>query len=376
MPPSSELTTAPVTLQEIYEQPAAIAATLEAYAVDGALRRDAWSKVRAVLAGAERLIIAASGSSRHAGLIGEIMIEEVSGVAVDVEYASEYPYRRHDTLYNPAVLVISQSGETADTLAALSEASRRGARSISITNVENSTMAREADASLLTRAGKERAIAATKSFVTQLIVLRMLSLLLGELRGRLSAEDVRAALDRLAALPALIADRLPSWDREIAGTAGEYHDADAFLYLGRALHYPIAREGALKLKEVSYIHAEAYPTGELKHGPNALLGEGSSIVVLATHDVRDESSMLRYRKSLQLLHDIRNQGVRSLAVATEGDAEIGSLARSCVFVPQVTEYQAPLLEVIPLQLFALYMALGRGVDVDRPRNLVKAVTTE
>lgn len=376
MPESAPSAIAPVTLQEIYEQPAAIAATLDAYTANGALRRDAWSKERVVLAGAERLIIAASGSSRHAGLIGEIMIEEVSGVAVDVEYASEYPYRRHDTLYNPAVLVISQSGETADTLAALAEASRRGARSISITNVEGSTMAREADASLLTRAGRERAIAATKSFVTQLVVLRLLSLLLGELRGRLSAEEVRAALERLGALPQLIADHLPAWDSQVAEIAGRYSDAEAFLYLGRALHYPVAREGALKLKEVSYIHAEAYPTGELKHGPNALLGEGSSIVVIATHDVRDESSMLRYRKSLQLLHDIRNQGVRSLAIATEGDKEIGSLVRDCIFVPAVTEYQSPLLEVVPLQLFALYMALARGVDVDRPRNLVKAVTTE
>ena len=372
-PPAAET---PATLREIYEQPAAIAATLAAYTVDGALRPDAWAATRAVLAGAERLLIAASGTSRHAGLTAEIMIEELSGVAVDVEYASEYPYRRHDTLSSPAVLVISQSGETADTLAALAEARRRGAKSISLTNVEGSTMAREADAALLTRAGKEVAIAATKSFTTQLTVLELVSLLLAEMHGRLSAERIRTEIARLAALPDLIAARLPGWQQQMQQVAQNFREADAFLYLGRALHYPIAREGALKLKEVSYIHAEAYPTGELKHGPNALLGAGSSLVVLATRDEHDESSMLRYRKALQLLRDIAAQGSRVLAIATDGDTEIASVARDCVFVPAVHEYQAPIIEIIPLQLFAYFMSLERGNDVDRPRNLVKAVTVE
>ncbi len=366
----------PITLQEIREQPASVAATLAAYTESGLLRATAWAGARAVLEDCERLLIAASGSSRHAGLVAEIMIEEISGVAVDVEYASEYPYRRHDTLFNPAVLVISQSGETADTLAALAEARRRGARSISLTNVEGSTMSREADAALLTRAGREVAIAATKSFVTQLTVLELLSLLLGELRGRLGPAEARVVIERLAALPALIADGLPAWERQMQAAAHAFRDAEAFLYLGRALHYPIAREGALKLKEVSYIHAEAYPTGELKHGPNALLGEGSSLVVLATHDRQSESSMLRYRKTLQLLRDIASQGSRVLAIATEGDAEITGVARDCIFIPEAREYVSPIVEIVPLQLFAYFMSLERGNDVDRPRNLVKAVTVE
>ena len=369
-----------VTLSEIYEQPRAIADTLAAY-VDAQgelaiLNTEAWAGVSEVLRGSERLIVAASGTSRHAGLAGEIMIEETSGVAVDVEYASEYPYRRYDTLKAPAVLVLSQSGETADTLLALREATSRGARTISITNVEGSTMAREADATLLTRAGKELAIAATKSFTTQLVLLHLLSLLLGRERGRLSAPEVAEDLRQLATIPSIIAASLPAWEQRMSEVVASFADAEAFLFLGRALHYPIAREGALKLKEVSYIHAEAYPTGELKHGPNALLGEGAPIVVLATRDETDPSSMLRYRKSIQLLEDIAKQRINALVIASEGDTEIEAVASNVVFVPRVPEALLPLLEVIPLQLFAYFMSLQRGLDVDRPRNLVKAVTVE
>ena len=374
-----------VTLSEIYEQPRAIADTLSAYVSGDTLNTDAWAGVRSALRGingsgtngiTDRLIVAASGTSRHAGLAGEIMIEETSGVAVDVEYASEYPYRRYDTLQAPSVLVLSQSGETADTLAALREAASRGARTISITNVEGSTMAREADATLLTRAGKEVAIAATKSFTTQLVVLHLLSLLLGRERGRLSAAEVAQDLQQLATLPSIIAASLPAWEQRMSEIVRSFATAEAFLFLGRALHYPIAREGALKLKEVSYIHAEAYPTGELKHGPNALLGEGAPIVVLATKDDADPSSVNRYRKSIQLLEDIARQRINALVIATEGDAEIEAVAANVLFIPPVSEALLPILEVIPLQLFAYFMALQRGLDVDRPRNLVKAVTVE
>lgn len=365
-----------VTLSEIYEQPRAITDTLAAYVSGNILNTEAWAGVRSVLRGSDRLIVAASGTSRHAGLVGEIMIEEASGVAVDVEYASEYPYRRYDTLQAPSVLVLSQSGETADTLLALREATSRGARTISITNVEGSTMAREADATLLTRAGKEVAIAATKSFTTQLVLLHLLSLLLGRERGRLSAPEVAEDLQQLATIPSIIAGSLPGWEQRMSEIVPSFAAAEAFLFLGRALHYPIAREGALKLKEVSYIHAEAYPTGELKHGPNALLGEGAPIVVLATRDEADPSSMLRYRKSLQLLEEIARQRINALVIATEGDTEIEAVATNVVFVPRTTEALLPLLEVIPLQLFAYFMSLQKGLDVDRPRNLVKAVTTE
>ncbi len=365
-----------VTLSEIYEQPRAIADTLAAYVTGATLNTEAWAGVSSVLRGSERLIVAASGTSRHAGLAGEIMIEETSGVAVDVEYASEYPYRRYDTLQAPSVLVLSQSGETADTLLALREATSRGARTISITNVEGSTMAREADATLLTRAGKEVAIAATKSFTTQLVLLHLLSILLGRERGRLSAPEVAEDLRQLSTIPSILADSLPAWEQRMSEIVPSFATAEAFLFLGRALHYPIAREGALKLKEVSYIHAEAYPTGELKHGPNALLGEGAPIVVLATRDDADPSSMLRYRKSLQLLEDIARQRINALVIATEGDTEIAAVAANVVFTPRVPEALLPLLEVVPLQLFAYFMSLQRGLDVDRPRNLVKAVTTE
>ncbi len=365
-----------VTLSEIYEQPRALEDTLAAYVSGDDLNQEAWAGVRDVLHDSDRLIVAASGTSRHAGLAGEIMIEEGSGVAVDVEYASEYPYRRYDTLRAPAVLVLSQSGETADTLAALREAKSRGARTISITNVEGSTMAREADATLLTRAGKEVAIAATKSFTTQLVLLHLMSLLLGRERGRISAAELADSLHQLATVPSMIAAALPAWETTVSALVANFADADAFLFLGRALHYPIAREGALKLKEVSYIHAEAYPTGELKHGPNALLGEGAPLVVIATRDTKDPSSMLRYSKSIQLLEDIRKQRVNALVIATEGDTEISALAKSVVFVPRAPESLLPILEVVPLQLFAYFMSLQRGNDVDRPRNLVKAVTVE
>ncbi len=364
------------TLAEIHEQPAALRQTFAAYMSEGKLRDTFWSGVAAAFQGKDRLIIAASGSSRHAGLLGEIMMEELSGIAVDVEYASEYVYRRRDSVLSPAVLVISQSGETADTLAALHEAKLRGEISLAITNVQGSSMAREADVSLLTRAGKEVAIAATKSFVTQLGLLYLMSLLLGRERGRLSSEQATAYLADLAGVPSLIERSLPDWEKEMNVVAESFRDAEAFLFVGRGLHYPIAREGALKLKEMSYLHAEAYPSGELKHGPNALLGVDSPLVVLATHDERDPMSMVRYEKTLQLLRDIAGQQSHVLAIATEGDTEIQELCRSCVFVPAVGEGIAPFLEVVPLQLFAYFMSLQRGNDVDRPRNLVKAVVVE
>ena len=364
------------TLAEIYQQPAALSETLAAYSENGRLQQALWAPVSAALAGKDRLIIAASGSSRHAGMLAEIMIEELSGIAVDVEYASEYVYRRRDSVLDPAVLVISQSGETADTLAALREARLRDEASISITNVPSSSMTREADVSLLTRAGKEVAIAATKSFVTQLTLLYLMALRLGQDRGHLSDHAIGEHLAALTAMPSLIQNSLPNWQREIETVAQTFLNAEAFLFVGRGLHYPIAREAALKLKEMSYVYAEAYPSGELKHGPNALLGPDSPLVVLATHDSADPMSMIRYEKTVQLLRDIEGQGSHVLAIATEGDTVIKDLCRSCVYIPAVREFIAPFLEIVPLQLFAYFMSVQRGNDVDRPRNLVKAVVVE
>lgn len=364
------------TLSEIYQQPSALADTFAAYTTSGTLREAAWSPISVALKGKDRLIIAASGSSRHAGLLGEIMMEELSGIAVDVEYASEYVYRRRDSVLTPAVLVISQSGETADTLAALREAKLRGEASISMTNVPESSMTREGDVSLVTRAGKEVAIAATKSFVTQLSLLYLMAVRLGDDRGRLSEEQVAEHLAGLATLPSLLERSLPGWEHEMNRIAESFRRAEAFLFVGRGLHYPIAREGALKLKEMSYLHAEAYPSGELKHGPNALLGPGSPLVVLATQDRNDPMSVVRYNKTVQLLRDIADQGSHILGIATEGDTQIAQLCTSCVYVPAVQEFLLPFLEIVPLQLFAYFMSVQRGNDVDRPRNLVKAVVVE
>lgn len=364
------------TLSEIFEQPVALAQTLAAYSKENHLRDSLWSAVSAAVEGKSRLIIAASGSSRHAGMLGEIMMEELSGIAVDVEYASEYVYRRRDSVLDPAVLVISQSGETADTLAALREAKLRGEPSISITNVAGSSMAREADVSLLTNAGKEFAIAATKSFVTQLSLLYLMALLLGRDRNQMTGEQVESHLQGLAGLPSLIERSLEGWEKQMKMVAESFHAAEAFLFLGRGLHYPIAREGALKLKEMSYLHAEAYPMGELKHGPNALLGPDSPLVVLATYDEHNPMSMVRYEKTIQLLRDIAGQQSHTLAIATEGDSQISELSRSCVYVPAAPEFLAPFLEIVPLQLFAYHMSVQRGNNVDKPRNLVKAVVVE
>ena len=363
-------------LEEIYEQPEALAATIERYAPGGSLDADAFPNIAEILRGRQRLVIAASGSSRHAGLAGEIMLEDHAGLAVDVEYASEYSYRSTHTLHDPGVLVISQSGETADTLAALREARSRGLATVAITNNPESTMAREADSSLPTIAGKEKAIPATKSFTTQLTVLYLLTLYLARLSGRMTSQTVSAHLQHLKNLPKQLEDSLPIWEEQVSEIAKQLHTAKGFLYLGRAIHYAIAREGALKLKESAYMQAEGYPVGELKHGPNALVSSDAPLVVLATRDKDDPDSVLRYEKTVQLMRDMHTQGATIFSVATEGDEEVDKLSNHSVAVPAVNEFLLPLLEVVPLQLFAYLTAILNGVNVDAPRNLVKAVVVE
>ena len=273
-------------------------------------------------------------------------------------------------------MVLSQSGETADTLAALREAARRGHPTLAVTNVAGSTMAREATVPLPTLAGVELAIPATKSFTTQLTLMALLALLAARVRTALPEETIAAALTALHEVPAAIAAQLPAWETQIALLAPLYLDARTFLYLGRGVHYAIAREGALKLKESSYLHAEGYPAGELKHGPNALVSPEVPLVVLATVDHADAESVLRYEKTVSLLEDMRKQGARILALANSGDERIASLATHTIFIAPATETLLPISEVVPLQLFAYFMALQHGVDVDRPRNLTKAVTSE
>jgi glutamine---fructose-6-phosphate transaminase (isomerizing) len=371
-------------LREIYEQPAAIARTLEYYldltGRSPVFRDEPLRAVAELFRKHPDLIITASGSSRHAGLAAEILLEDLAGLMVDVEYASEYAcrsthLRRHPDSPSP-VMVLSQSGETADTLAALREANRRGHPTIAVTNVAGSTMMQEATVPLCTQAGVELAIPATKSFTTQLTLMLVLALLAARERGSMSSDNIVEALETMTGVPESIAAQLPAWERMIAGLAQQYSDARTFLYLGRGVHYAIAREGALKLKESSYLHAEGYPSGELKHGPNALVSPQVPLVVLATVDKDDPESMLRYEKTVSLLYDMREQGARVLALANTGDSTIAALASHTIPVDPTTESLLPISEVVPLQLFAYFMALSHGVDVDRPRNLTKAVITE
>lgn len=362
--------------REIYEQPAAIAKTIEQHLENDVIFPGELHAIESALLTFEKLIIAASGSSRHAGLAGEIMIEDLSGVAVDVEYASEYCYRSTHAAVEPIVMVITQSGETADTIAAQREALTRGVKTIAVSNVPGTTIPRESNAALITGAGPELAIPATKSFTAQVTIVYLMALFLARKRGRMTSEVTRAYLQRLSQLPEAIDSQLHRWDELAERFADNHFQAEKFLYLGRGVHYAIAREGALKLKETSYAHAEGYPAGELKHGPNALVDEKLPVVVLATCDRRDPDSVLRYRRTLDVMREVRSRHGRLVAVATAGDHEVEEITEDVFFVPEAPELLLPILEVIPLQLFAFHVATKKGYDVDRPRNLVKAVVTE
>jgi glucosamine--fructose-6-phosphate aminotransferase (isomerizing) len=372
-------------LREIYEQPEAIRRTLALYTAASAdgpevspeLNPEFFAPLAHWGNTHGEVLILASGSSRHSGLAAEILLEDQCGLAVDVEYASEYSLRGSNPnakdLRNPSVIVLSQSGETSDTLASLREARQRGQKTLAITNVEDSTMAREADLSMPLAAGREKAIPATKSFTCQLTVLALLALYEGVSLSRLSPAALAARLRELEAVPDAIEAQLAGWETRMEVLANKYRDASTFLFLGRGIHYAIAREGALKLKEASYVHAEGYPTGELKHGPNALVSEAVPLVVIATVDGNDEGSVLRYEKTLQLLRDMKTQGARVIALANAGDAEVPALVSDCVFIEPAPEHLLPISEVVPLQMFAYFMAIEHGVNVDHPRNLAKAV---
>jgi len=365
-----------VMRREIYEQPVAIARTVEKHLNNDVIFPGALQPIESALLRFEKLIIAASGSSRHAGLAGEIMIEDLSGVAVDVEYASEYSYRSTHAAVDPIVMVITQSGETADTTAAQREALTRGVKTIAISNMPDTTIVREAGAALITGAGPELSVPATKSFTTQLTILYLMALFLARKRGRMTSEVTRSYLQRLEQLPAAVEKNLAAWDASGEEFASVHFKAEKFLYLGRGVHYAIAREGALKLKEISYAHAEGYPAGELKHGPNALVDEKLPVVVLATRDQHDPDSLLRYRRTLDVMKEVRSRRGPLVTVASEGDTEVAAIADQVFYVPAAPELLLPIVEVIPLQLFAYHVAVKKGYDVDHPRNLVKAVVTE
>ena len=363
-------------LREIYEQPEALNRTLGLYLDGDSLKPEVARPLAQWLAPNGEILIAASGSSRHSGLYGEILLEDLCGLAVDVEYASEYSLRggpAYVDLRHPSVLVLSQSGETTDTLAALSEARRQGHKTLAITNAPASTMAHQADVSMSLAAGREKAIPATKSFACQLVALYLLALYEGAHLCRMDAAALGQLIPELKAVPGALEAQLDGWREQTGQLARRYASASTFLYLGRGIHYAIAREGALKLKESSYVHAEGYPVGELKHGPNALVSDSVPLVVVATVDRKLAASIRRYEKTLQLLADMKQQGARVIAVANHDDREVGALATDCIPVRPVSEYLLPILEVVPLQLFAYFMAVEHGIDVDRPRNLSKAV---
>ncbi|MEZ2347676.1 SIS domain-containing protein [Terriglobus sp. RCC_193] len=364
-------------LREIHEQPETLAATLAAYATAEGFRDDTCASIRQWLREAQRdIVISASGSSRHAGLVAELLIEDKAGIHVDVEYASEYSYRSEHSLKSAAVMVISQSGETVDTLAALRKANIAGHHTLAITNVPGSSMAREASVSMPTFAGRERAVPATKSFTAQLLNLYLLSLLAAEERAVL----VKPELDRLLAELGTLSDRvrrqLPLWESRVREIAAQIANAKAFLFVGRSVHYAIAREGALKLKESAYINAEGYPSGELKHGPNALVSKETPLVMLATVDRSDSESLERYEKVVQLMQDMRTQGATILAIGNTGDTAVEQLADFFVPVEEASEGLLTICEVIPLQILSYCMAIQNGINVDSPRNLNKAVLAE
>jgi glucosamine--fructose-6-phosphate aminotransferase (isomerizing) len=364
-------------LKEIFEQPQGLRDTilprvsLEA----GEVRLNEVKIGREELRALRRIHIVASGTSRHAGMTGQYMIQELANLPADVDYASEFEYRNPMIGAGELTIVITQSGETADTTAAQREAKARGSRTIAISNVVNSTIAREADGVLYTNAGPEVSIASTKAFTAQMAVLFLLAAYLGQQRDYLSTDQVRRHISDLLELPAKVTTVLASAP-QCEKLAEKYRSAQDFLFLGRAIHYPIAMDGALKLKEVSYVHAEGYPTGETKHGPNALIDENLPIVIIATCDRDDAGSVVRYEKNVANIKSFKQQSARVIAIASEGDEELGSIADHTIFVPQASELLSPILEIVPLQLFAYYMAVKKGLDVDRPRNLVKSVTQE
>ncbi len=365
-------------LKEIYEQPAAVRETLRRHL--SADRRqvvlDSSSIADRDLARFPRLVIAASGASRHAGLAGRDMIECLAGLSVEVEHASEYVHRAVFTRSGTLLLLISQSGETADVIAALHEAQNREMPTLAVCNVPESTIAHESAAAFLTHAGREVAVPATKSFTTQLAALYLLGMFLGQRRSAITEEEFGKRilqLERTADSLELLIHGVNARCKELAR---RYFMAHTFFFLGRAIHYPIALEGALKLKEVSYIHAEGYPMGELVHGPFALLEPAFPVVAIATRDRSDPGSMSRYELTLGNLRKIRERSECLIVIASEDDDEVSEFSEDVIFVPETPELLSPMLEIIPLQLLAYYIATWNHYDPDRPRNLVKSVQTE
>jgi glutamine---fructose-6-phosphate transaminase (isomerizing) len=323
----------------------------------------------------KQIRIVACGTSWHAALAGKFMIEKLARIPVEVDYGSEFRYR--DPIISDDILtvVISQSGETADTIAAQREAKSKGSKTLAICNVVGSMITREASGTIYTHAGPEIGVASTKAFTGQLTALFILAMYLGQVRERLDEASSRCLVHELLLLPGKL-ETVLSHDSHYEELARKLFRATDFLFLGRGTHFPIALEGALKLKEISYIHAEGYPAGEMKHGPNALIDEKLPVVVLATHDEKDPNSRILYEKTVSNIQEVKAREGIVIAIVNEGDKEAASIADHVITVPSTSELLLPILEIVPLQLLAYHIAVRRGCDVDQPRNLAKSVTVE
>jgi glucosamine--fructose-6-phosphate aminotransferase (isomerizing) len=364
-------------LKEIYEQPRSVRDTTlgRISQQTGRVFLGEMEITEANFLSARKINIEACGTSWHAAQAGKFMIEGLARIPVEVDYASEWRYRDPIVDRETITIVISQSGETADTIAAQREAKAKGSQTLAICNVVGSMITREAAGTIYTHAGPEIGVASTKAFTAQLTALYLFALSLAQIRHTISQEQSIAAVYELSCMPGKL-EHLLTREEDCETLAKQYVRAQDFLFLGRGIHYPIALEGALKLKEISYIHAEGYPAGEMKHGPNALIDENLPVVIIATKDPNHELSLVRYEKTMSNLKEVKARSGRVIAIATEGDQDIQESADHVLYVPPAPELLSPILEIVPLQLLAYHIAVRRGCDVDQPRNLAKSVTVE
>jgi glutamine---fructose-6-phosphate transaminase (isomerizing) len=364
-------------LKEIHEQPRGLRDTIAGrISLDtGEVNLDEAGISDETLAKIDKIHIVACGTSWHAALVGKFLIEDLARIPVEIDYGSEFRYRNPLVNADSLVIAISQSGETADTLAAVREAKSKKAVILSICNVVGSMLSRESHGTLYTRSGPEIGVASTKAFTCQIAVLVLIALHLAKIRKHIDPVQASALISDLLRMPQCVQDLLahaPSYEK----IAKEIYQLTNSLYLGRGIHYPIALEGALKLKEISYIHAEGYPAGEMKHGPNALIDRNLPVVTLAARDTRDPKSVLRYEKMISNIEEVRAREGLLVAVASEDDTRIEQLSKHVIRIPEISDHLLPILMIVPLQLLAYYVAVLRGSDIDQPRNLAKSVTVE
>ncbi len=364
-------------LKEIYEQPRAVRDTAQGrVSLDtGKVYLDLVDISDEDLKAVTSIKIVACGTSWHAGLAGKYMLEKLARIPVEVDYASEFRYRDPVLKETDLIIAISQSGETADTIAAMREAKRSGCKVLAICNVQGSMIHREAEGTILTHAGPEIGVASTKAFTSQMVALYLFASHLGQLRGTVDEEHAKKLTQDLAELPLKIEQLLNDAD-SIEDLSKDYFRVQDFLYLGRGINFPVALEGALKLKEISYIHAEGYPAGEMKHGPNALIDEKLPVVVVNTRESGNHASEVRYEKTHSNIVEVKARDGIVLAVLTEGDAMTSKVADHSIEIPETSDLLAPILSIVPLQLLSYHIAVRRGCDVDQPRNLAKSVTVE